>query len=112
MIRLRAVSALLCGTLLCVAVLGCPKAPLADIVVFPDVANVRAGETTNLQAKSNDPNDVTFKWTSSDTATASVDADGIVTGHESGTVTITVVGTHSKKKAEAKVVVEAGARKS
>lgn len=94
-----------CAILVCMAFLGCPKAPLADITVFPNVANVRVGETTNLVVKSNDPNDVTFAWSSSDDAIASVDGAGIVTGHRAGTATISAVGSHTKKDGLSKVVV-------
>ena len=67
------------------------------VSVTPSPASVRVGATTALSAQALDAAGapiagVTFTWTSSDPAVATVDANGLVTGRATGTATITATG--------------------
>ena len=68
---------------------------VARVTVVPDVASLEAGKTLALAVSSNDPLDTSFEWVSSDTAVATVDASGVVTGAAPGTVVISATGVHS-----------------
>lgn len=67
------------------------------VTVTPSPASVRVGGTAALTAQALDAagaalSGVTFTWTSSDPAVATVDANGVVTGRAAGTATITATG--------------------
>jgi uncharacterized protein YjdB/alpha-tubulin suppressor-like RCC1 family protein len=72
-------------------------APIVSIELTPATADVAVGRTAQLAATARDAagNALagrTFTWTSSATATATVDANGVVTGVAPGAVTVTVAG--------------------
>ncbi|MDF1503940.1 DNA/RNA non-specific endonuclease [Roseisolibacter sp. H3M3-2] len=71
-----------------------PPAEVASVTVAPSPATVNVGATTTLTATARDANaqtvaGVTFTWTSSDAAVATVSAAGVVEGKAQGTATIT-----------------------
>jgi uncharacterized protein YjdB len=68
--------------------------PVAKVVIAPSNPSVIAGETTQLVATPEDSlgnplNGRVIMWASSDTTTASIKQNGIVTGKKAGSVTIT-----------------------
>ncbi|MBX3176552.1 MAG: Ig-like domain-containing protein [Candidatus Hydrogenedentes bacterium] len=72
--------------------------------VHPLGANILAGETLALSATSSDPLD-TFVWSSEAESTATVDANGVVTGAGPGGVVINARGTNSGATASAVITV-------
>ncbi len=69
-------------------------APVASVVVTPEVDTVIKGTTRQLTAEPRDANDNPLvgrdvTWATSDPALATVDATGLVTGIRRGTITIT-----------------------
>jgi uncharacterized protein YjdB len=78
---------------------------IASIVVTPTPTTVAVGQTRQLTAVARDAATapiagVTFVWASAATATATVDAAGLVTGRAAGTVNVTAsVGTVSGSSA-------------
>ncbi len=66
---------------------------VAEVTVAPSNAQAKAGEKTLFMASafdaSGNPLDVTFVWTSNNTAIATVDQNGMVTGVGDGTAIIT-----------------------
>jgi hypothetical protein len=84
---------------------------IASVAVTPNPASVEVGETVQLTATVRDDNgavvtDCAVTWSSGSAATATVDANGLVTGVSVGTVTITatcegVQGSSSVTAAEA-----------
>ena len=88
-----------------------PPAPVVTTVtVSPPSASVVAGSTVNLQATVKDQNGnvmsgQTVTWTSSNTAAATVNASGVVSGVAAGNATITA--TSSGKSGTAAITVTA-----
>lgn len=83
-------------------------APVATITVTPATASVVIGKTTALAATVKDAADNvlagrTITWTTSAAATATVDANGVVTGVAAGTANITA--TSEGKTAQAAITV-------
>ena len=80
------------------------------ITLTPPTASIVVGDTLRIAAEATDANgnavsNVSYTWTSSNEAVASVDADGLVTARRSGTVTITA--TLGGTRGEATIVVGA-----
>jgi hypothetical protein len=74
--------------------LGCPKSEVATIDVTPATGTTGIGLTAQFTATAHDADgnvvdDVDFTWTSSSTATATVDTNGLATGVAAGSCTIT-----------------------
>ncbi|MCR5304517.1 MAG: Ig-like domain-containing protein [Lachnospiraceae bacterium] len=67
------------------------KEPVTDITISPSNVSLRRGYTEDLKAviSPSDATDQTVTWTSSDTAVATVDSQGIVTAVDGGTAVIT-----------------------
>jgi hypothetical protein len=96
------------------AVTGCggstdERPTIASVTVTPNPASVEVGGTVQLSAAARDNAgsvvSCAFTWSSSSAATATVDADGLVTGVAAGNVTITascegVQGTSTVTAAE------------
>ena len=84
-----------------------PLAPVATVVIDPNRANLRVGNTLLLNGVARDErNNVLlriFTWTSSDTSRAVVSSTGVVNGKTAGEVTIT--GTLEGKSATATITV-------
>lgn len=78
---------------------------ISSVVVTPNPTSVVAGQTRQLTAVARDAANATvtgvpFVWSSANTTTATVDANGLVTGRAAGTVNITAaVGTVSGSSA-------------
>jgi uncharacterized protein YjdB len=74
---------------------------ISSVVVTPTTTSVVAGQTRQLTAVARDAanatvSGVTFVWSSAATGTATVDANGLVTGRAAGTVSVSAaVGTVS-----------------
>ena len=72
-----------------------PATPhIARVEVSPATATINRGRTQQFTATAYDDNDnvvpgVTFTWTSSNEAVATINSTGLATGHDSGTTTIT-----------------------
>ncbi|NLI98344.1 hypothetical protein GX441_06760 [bacterium] len=95
------------------ALLQCtPPTEIATIQVSPTPVSVAIGGTQQLTAKAFDANsaevsNVTFTWTSSNTAVATVNSTGLVTGVSAGTANITAEA--EGKQGIATVTVRSGA---
>lgn len=73
-----------------------PISPLTSIVLNENNVVITLGETKTIAADFS-PADASLKymkWTSSDPTVASVDADGVVTAHKPGSVTITATSMY------------------
>lgn len=93
----------LLGVLAVILFLGCPSTAVETITVTPAADTTGIGLTAQFTATAydvdgNEVSDVDFTWTSSSTATATVDNDGLATGVATGACVITatsgdIVGT-------------------
>jgi len=84
----------LLGVLAVILFLGCPGSEITTITVTPAADTTGIGLTAQFTATAYDADggvisDVTFTWSSSSTATATVDDDGLATGVATGSCTIT-----------------------
>jgi uncharacterized protein YjdB len=87
-----------------------PVVPVTGVTVSPTSASVKAGLTTQLSATvapSNATNQ-SVTWSSSNTAIATVNATGLVTGVAAGTATITVQTVDGNKTATSTITVTPG----
>jgi DNA/RNA endonuclease G (NUC1) len=86
--------------------------PITSVTVTPSNGNVQVGQTTGFTATARDANNVvvttTFTWMSSNTAVATVNASGVVTGVSQGTVTITATAPNGVSGTATATVVPAG----
>lgn len=73
--------------------------------ITPNTLEVKAGETYQLKAEINPAISPILEWSSSDNTIATVSDDGMVTALKSGEVTIQVVSSDGKSKAECSVTV-------
>ena len=82
---------------------------VTGVAVSPNTANVGIGSTQQLSATLTPANatNQSVTWTSSNTAVASVNATGLVTGVAAGTSTITVTTADGNKTATAAITVAA-----
>lgn len=71
---------------------GSATVTVVTVSVTPATAKLAKGSTLPLTASSNDPRDVTFAWSTSDSTVAAVNASGVVTATGPGTATITATG--------------------
>ncbi|MFP4501482.1 MAG: C1 family peptidase [Candidatus Hydrogenedentota bacterium] len=85
---------------------GCPLIFPNIVVVTPPLATVEAGKTVDLDAESTQV-DENYTWSSGDTAIATVDAKGVVTGVAPGVASIRATGDESGDRGEALVTVVA-----
>lgn len=88
-----------------------PATPVASVSLSPPTALLAAGATLQLTAALKDANGTILTgrpivWSSSDTASATVDATGLVSGKRPGVVTITA--TSEGKNGTATITVHAG----
>jgi trimeric autotransporter adhesin len=85
------------------------KGPCYTVTVTPPNSNIDIDETVQLTAAEVDllgnPVDATFTWSSSDDTIATVDQNGLVTGVDSGTVTITATDPNTTIAGTATVTV-------
>jgi len=84
----------LLGVLAVILFLGCPGSKVTTITVTPAADTTGIGLTAQFTATAYDADggvisDVTFTWSSSSAATATVDDDGLATGVATGSCTIT-----------------------
>ncbi len=85
-------------------------APVQTVAVSLDKTSgeVEVGKTVTLVATVTGNENTTVTWTSSDTAVATVDANGVVTGVKAGTVTITATSqADNTKTATCSIMVKA-----
>jgi glucosylceramidase len=73
---------------------------VARVVVSPSTLSIRVGKTAGLTVHLKDQNDADVtgakaNFASSNTTVATVDGNGIVTGHASGSAAITVSSGHA-----------------
>src|SRR5690349_16647350 len=61
---------------------------IRSISVSPPTSSISVGGTRQLTATTNPVSSLTFAWSSSNTAVATVDQNGLVTGAGNGTATI------------------------
>ena len=71
-----------------------PPPMVSSVTVSPSMASIETGETQQFEAVALTTDgtavpDVTFTWTSSDTAVATIDASGLATGVRAGSAAIT-----------------------
>ena len=74
--------------------------PVVKTITLPDtLQTVEIGKTLPLQAEITPTNahNQTLEWTSSDPSIATVDENGVVTPHKSGTVTVTAASTDGSR---------------
>jgi len=73
--------------------------PVATVTVAPDPSSINVGATQAFTATARDASNnvvsTTFTWTSSNTAAATVDANGVATAVAEGTTTITATSANS-----------------
>ena len=84
------------------------KAEIEGLSISPSTLTLTAGQTATLTAVPN-PSNASAKvtWSSSDSAVASVSANGVVTAHKSGEVTVTAISAeNSSVSATAKITVK------
>ncbi|BFM20285.1 Ig-like domain-containing protein [Gilvimarinus japonicus] len=76
-----------------------------SITIDPTTVDLREGRTQPLTLQVSPPNaDPAVSWQSSDDSIASVDEQGVVTGHQAGSsVTITATSTRNQQQSEASV---------
>ena len=82
--------------------------PVVKTITLPDtLQTAEIGRTLTLQAEiaPTDAHNQTLQWTSSDPGIATVDENGVVTPHKSGTVTVTAVSTDGSRIAASCTVV-------
>ena len=82
--------------------------PVVKTITLPDtLQTVEIGKTLPLQAEitPTDAHNQTLQWTSSDPSIATVDENGVVTPHKSGTVTVTAASTDGSRITAACTVV-------
>lgn len=82
--------------------------PVTGVTISPTTSEVREGETLTLTATVSPGNasNKNVTWSSSNTAIATVDASGVVTGKSVGAVTITVTTVEGGKTAVSMVTVK------
>jgi uncharacterized protein YjdB/GH25 family lysozyme M1 (1,4-beta-N-acetylmuramidase) len=79
------------------------------LTLTPASSTVKAGASTKISTSLSPFKDVTYTWTSSDTAKATVSSDGTVTGAAVGTADITCSTTIDGKTVSAKVTITVAA---
>lgn len=85
------------GLFFLLVLVGCTSTPTAALTITPASASIPVSASVSLSANE------AVTWASSDPTIAFVDGNGLVTGLQIGTVTVTATGTVSRKQATATI---------